>query len=300
MLRSWTERARRGFAPGASAGLAIGRDYVGFAHLVAGRAAALVETKLATPLFSGAPTPAAASALDEALGRFPEKLRRRYLPVHVSLPDAAVNAATFELEQLPKTHAAQIDLVRLRFSRLGVSAAHLYACEPLERDGDKHLLFGMAGEASWQKLVNEALARARIVPWSVSANACRQFNRFHDRLTQASGALIVLAPDAWSLWLWDASGRPRFARSRWRTSKESHADIALEIERLIVAYVHGDASRGVERVHVLAGEEAGAMAAALDARLREPCVPLSAEGGTAEAARGKASADSSLAAALER
>ena len=42
------------------------------------------------------------------------------------------------------------------------------------------------------------------------------------------------------------------------------------------------------------------MAAALDARLREPCVPLSAESGTAEAARGKASADSSLAAALER
>jgi len=158
----------------------------------------------------------------------------------------------------------------------------------------------MAGETSWQKLVGEALSRARIVPWSVSANACRQFNRFHDRLTQSTGALIVLAADAWSLWLWDARGRPRFARSRWRSPRESHADIALEIERLIVAYVHGDASRGVERVHVLAGEEAVAMAAALDARLRDPCIPLAAESGTVEAARGKASADSCLAAALER
>src|SRR5262249_46019959 len=100
----------------------------------------------------------------------------------------------------------------------------------------------------------------------------------------------VLAADAWSLWLWDARGRPRFARSRWRSPRESHADIALEIERLIVAYVHGDASRGVERVHVLAGEEAVAMAAALDARLRDPCIPLAAESGTGEGARGKASA----------
>ena len=294
MLRSSTE----------SAGLAIGRDAVGFAHLVAGRtgwrAREVAETRLSTPLFSDSPPADASAALDEALRQFPEKLRRRYLPLHVSLPDAAVHAATFELEQLPKTHAAQIDLVRLRFSRLGVSAAHLYACQPLEREGDKHLLFGMAGEASWQKLVNEALARARIVPWSVSANACRQFNRFHDRLTQASGALVVLAPDAWSLWLWDARGRPRYARSRWRAASESHAEIALEIERLIVAYVQADPARSIARVHVLAGEEAGPMAAALDARLREPCVPLSEEGETAHAVRGKASADACLAAALER
>ena len=138
------------------------------------------------------------------------------------------------------------------------------------------------------------------MPWSVSANACRQFNRFHDRLTQASGALVVLAPDAWSLWLWDARGRPRYARSRWRAANESHAEIALEIERLIVAYVQADPARSIARVHVLAGGEAGAMSAALDARLREPCVPLSAEGETAETARGKASADACLAAALEQ
>jgi len=294
VLRSSTE----------SAGLALGRDYVGFAHLVAGktglRPESLAESKLATRLFYDAPMPGASAALDEALAQIPAKLKRRYLPVHVSLPDAAVQAATFELEQLPKTHAAQIDLVRLRFARLGVSAAHVYACQPLEREGDKQLLFGMAAEASWQKLVDQALARARIVPWSVSANACRQFNRFHDRLTQTSGALVVLAPDTWSLWLWDARGRPRYARSRWRPANESHSDIALEVERLIVAYVQGDPARSVARVHVLAGGEAGAMAAALDARLREPCVALSAEGETAEATHGSASAESCLAAALER
>jgi hypothetical protein len=301
VLRSWTERARRGFA---SAGLVIGRDYVGFAHVAAAktgwRARAVAEARVSAALFSDAPTPGASAALDEALAQFPEKLKRRYLPVHVSLPDAAVQVATFELEQLPRTPAAQIDLVRLRFARLGVSAAHVYACQPLEREGDKHLLFGMAGDAAWLKFVNDALARARIVPWSLSANACRQFNRFHDRLTQTSGALVVLAPDAWSLWLWDARGRPRHARSRWRLANESHSDIALEIERLIVAYVDGDPARGVERVYVLAGEEAGAMSGALDARLRERCVPLSTEGETAEAARGNVSAASSLAAALER
>ncbi len=303
MSRSWIERARRSFAPDSSAGIVIGRDYVGFAYLVAAdggwRAQALAEAKLDAPLFSGEPSAPAAASLIAALQTLAGGLKRRYLPVHVSLPDAVVRIATFELDQMPKTRAAQLDLVRLRFGRLGMNGAHVYACQQLEREGGKYLLFGMAGERAWQRFVSEALARADVVAWSLSANACRQFNCFHDRLTHASGALVALAPDAWSLWVWDPQGRPRYARSRWRSGPDDHADIALDVERSILAYVHGDAKHTVTRVFVVAGEEADVMAGALDARLREPCARLSPEvaGGKTQNA---ASAALSLAAALER
>ena len=304
MLRSWIERARGRFAPAASAGLAIGRDYVGFAHLAAAPGGwavqTLTEAKFDPPLFPGAPSPQALAALGKALQTVPGSVRGRYLPVHVSLPDAVVRWATFELDQMPKTRAAQIDLVRFRFGRQGVNGTHVYTCQALQRDGDKYLLFGMAVDKAWQRFVNDALVRAGIVAWSLSANVCRQFNCFHDRLAQASGALVGLAPDAWSLWIWDSHGRPRYARARWRTGPEDHADIALEVERSILAYVHGQPGLTVARVFTVAGEETDAMAGALDARLREPCARLSAEDAGVKGTRRAGSAALSLAAAMER
>ncbi len=304
MSRSLIDRARRSFAPDAAAGLAIGRDCVGFAHVVAAgggwQARVVSEERLATPLFTGAPSQQASAALAEALKGFPAALKRSYLPVHVSLPDAAVRVATFELDQMPKTHAAQLDLVRLRFARLGVNGAHVFACQALPREGDKQLLFGMAGEDAWQRLVGEALSRAGIVPWSLNANACRQFNCYNERLARASGALLTLAPDSWSLWVWDAEGRPRYARSQWRGGKGDYAEITAEVERLIVAYVHSDPRRTVTQVFVVAGDETDAMAAALDARLREPCAKLAPADAGVKAAQACASAALSLAAALER
>jgi hypothetical protein len=304
VLRSWIERAQRRFAPAASAGLVIGRDYVGFAHLAAAgggwRVQTLTEVKFEPPLFPGAPSPQAAAALTQALQTLAGSLRRRYLPVHVSLPDAVVRWSTFELDQMPKTRAAQLDLVRFRFGRQGINGTHVFTCQPLQRDGDKYLLFGMAVDGAWLRCVNDALVRAGIVAWSLSANVCRQFNCFHDRVTQESGALVALAPDAWSLWLWDSQGRPRYARARWRTGPDDHADIALEVERSILAYVHGHPELTVACVFTVAGEEAGVMAGALDARLREPCARLSAEDAGVKTTPGTGSAALSSAAAMER
>jgi hypothetical protein len=303
---SWIERLRRGLAPSARAGLAVGRDYVGFAELAAAdggwRVTGLAETKLDAPLFSGAPAAEAADALRKGLGELAGRVKGRYLPVHVSVPDALVRWATFDLDELPRARAAQLDLVRFRFARQGINGAHVVACQALAHDGDKQVLFGMATDGAWQRLVNGVLADAGIEAWSLSANACRTFNRFHDRLTRSSGALVALAPDAWSLWLWDDGGRPRHGRGRWRTGAGDHADIALEVERSILAYVHGGRERSVARVFVAGGADAVPLAEALDARLRERCVRLPADEGAAAGGSidGVASAAVSLAAALER
>jgi hypothetical protein len=263
--RSSTERA----------GLAIGREHVGFARLAAS-GLRVSEAKLATPLFRGAPSPQAKDALAEALRSLASDLKRRFVPLHVSVPDAAVRWATFELDQMPRTQATRLELARFRFERQGGSEAAC-ACQPLGRDIGKPLLFGMAIDAAWRRCIAEALAKAGLRAWTLNPNACRQFNRFHERLTQASGALVALAPDAWSLWLWDERGRPRYVRARWRVAREDHTEIAQEVERSILAYVQAGAERDVARVFIAANGEIEAMAAALDGRLREPCSRLQAE-----------------------
>lgn len=297
MSRSWTERLRRD-SP-AAAGLALGRHYVALAEMVPGAGAARVksveEIALEAPLFSGAPSAAAAAALERALSRFAGKLAKRYLPLHVSLPDPLVHWSLFELDALPAGRAAREELVAFRFSRQGLDGGHLYACQPLGEEAGKQLALGMAIDRPWHALLTTALAKAGMVAWTIQANTCRQFNAFHDQLAGRSGALVTLAPDAWSLALWDASGRLRHARGRWRAGGEDHGEIAAEVERAILAYVNRHPGRDVSRVFV-AGD-GGAFADALDARLREPCTRLSFHE-RADAAKPVASAPLAFAAAL--
>jgi hypothetical protein len=276
---SWTERAR--LAPRQAAGIAIGRDSVGFARLgvAAGqwRVRDVHEASLPVRLFNGAaPSQAAAAALAQALAPLAAALKRRFMPLHVSVPDAAVRYGVFELDELPKRAPARLELVRLRFARQGANGSSVYACQALAEAGGRRLL-GMSIDAAWQRLILEALATARLRPWSMNANVCRQWNRFHDRITQTSGALVALTADAWSLWLWDELGSPRYARARWRQGSGDYAEIAQEAERAILAYVHGGPDRELANVYAVGNGETEAMAAALDTRLREPCIRLEEE-----------------------
>ena len=220
MSRSWT-----------SAGLAVGRDYLAFAGIArGGKLEALEERRLAARLFAGAPPPDAQRVLVEALQPFARIVARRYLPLHVSVPDAAVRWATFELDEMPRSAAARLELARFRFSRQGVNGASVYACQALPPEGGKHLLLGMAMDGAWLGCLTAAQTSA--------------------------------PPDAWSLMIWDDGARVRHARGRWREGAADHAAIALEVERALLAYVHGS-GRGVARVFVAAD---AAVADASDAR----------------------------------
>jgi hypothetical protein len=190
------------------------------------------------------------------------------------VPDAAVRYGAFELDELPRGRAARLELARFRFARQGVPAEDASACQALADEAGRPLLFGMAMDAAWRRLVAEALARAGLRPWSMNPNVCRQWNRFHERLARTSGALVALGADAWSVWLWDARGTPRFARARWRERPDDHGAVAAEVERAILAYSHGGPGREVRSLYTAANGETAAMAAALDARLARRCSPL--------------------------
>lgn len=308
MLRSWIDRATQRLLPANSAGIYVGRNTIGAAEVAAsadGRweVRSLSEAKLDTPLYSGVLSQDTSEVLSEAITKVAGSLSRRYLPVHLSLPDAVVRTATFELDQIPKARSAQLDLVRFRFGRESGGDPGVCAYQELGTEGAKHLLFSSATDAAWQRCIHDALTQCGVVVWTSAANANRQFNRFHDRMTQASGALVSLTSEAWSLWLWDALGRPRYARARWRASDDDHRDIAMDVERSILAYVHGHPERTITHVYVVAGSETDGIAAALDVRLREPCIKLSEDDGLSfdpAIKHDAASSVSSLAAALDR
>lgn len=297
MLRSWIKRLplpKVDLAPRSSVGVAIGARQVCAARLVSNRESWVLQgcrqENLDASVFRGAPTTDSIAALAKAIAAVCNGAGKEFVPVHVSLPDPLAAFSVFELEELPKTRDAQLNLVgwRLAKEHYGDERPLYCASQPLGQADGKQLLFGMALEAPWRDAVREGLQRAGVVAWTMNTATCYRFNRFHPLLTAGrhSGALVALDPDAWALALWDDDGRLRWLRGRWRddlpAGTAAYAAIAVDVERFILAYVHGGNGRRIERVYVAAGDETAALAEALDRRLRERSIPLAAgEGASA-------------------
>lgn len=281
MSRSWS---RRLLGSARTAGLMLGRDRAAFALAAAeGRIVRVDERTLEVPLFTGEPTEATVAALAKTLGELAPEAAQAYLPLHVSLPGAAVQVNVLALDALPEKRALQLDLARWHFVQAGAPAQALVCdCEPLGTDGGKHLLLGCAMDRAWHDCIVDALDRAGMRASSLNADVCRQFNHFHDRLcadTQG-GALFAPTPDAWSLLLWDGAGRVRHCSSRWRRGEPDEGTrLAADVERRTLACVQSIPGLGVGRLYVVADPCDAEVVDAIDARLRAPCVRLQPETG---------------------
>ena len=279
MLRSLTSRL---LGRAHSAGLMIGRTQLSFSstlHKGTGPCITRSDTRvLARPLFVGPPTNVIQDELAVMLRELMPEAVNQYLPLHVSLPGAAVQIAAFALDVLPKTQAERLDLTRWHFMLAAVAGQTLACdCESIGRDGDKQLILGYAMDAAWHACIVGALAQAGMTAWSLNADICRQFNQFHERLIEEDqgGALVAVDPDSWSLLVWDDAGRVRYCSSRWRRSGENEfTAIAEEIERRILTCVASLPALKVEHVFIATGDGGAALADAMDARLREPCIRL--------------------------
>ncbi len=273
MSRSWIDRLPLTPPSLPLAGLVFARERVGFALLRRDGDAQTVmqarETILDRPL-----DPADRSSVPpvaQAVKTLTAEIAGRYLPLHVSLVDSLCRTTVLELESVPTDRAGQRSLATFRLEReVGRSPASV-ACQWLGQDDGKSLLLAASLDDDWAGYLGDILTQAGLVPWSLGTNLLCQFNRFYERLTanDRGGALLAMSPDAWSVLIWDAQGRPRVIRSRVRQADvDDFESVAGELERLILAYVHGAPQREIAAIHVLADNPA--MAEALDRRLKTP------------------------------
>jgi hypothetical protein len=281
-LSSWSA------VPDQSVGIAIGRSEIAAVGISAGSPQSRVRwvRRLPAPAgwFSGDPSPEHAQLLRDVLVQLVPEVRNQFACVHVALPDPLGTAAVFELDDLPKSAATRRQLARWRIAKeLGFADGDIdVRYQDLGSAGGKHLLFSQAVHAGWLVSVKSGLMQAGVTAWSINQAVCFRFNEYQDPLAadRAPGALLALDSDAWTVAIWDAAARLRFIRSRWRRlDKESSAAeperIVDEFERAVLAYVHGDPARAVERVYIgMAESERDVVAAALNRRLHQPCIPL--------------------------
>ncbi len=273
MLRSWIDRLQRASPPLPLAGLVFGRERIGFALLRReGDALSVMqarETILDRPL-----DPADRSSVQpvaQVMKTLTAEIAGRYLPLHVSLADSLCRMTVLELESVPADRAGQRSLAAFRLEREVGHPPASVNCQSLGQDDGKSLLLAASLDDDWAGYLGDILTQAGLVPWSLGTNLLCQFNRFHERLTtnDRGGALLALSPDAWSVLIWDAQGRPRVIRSRVRhPGADDYESVAGELERLILAYVHGAPQREIATIHVLADNPA--MAQILDRRLKTP------------------------------
>lgn len=299
MSPSWISRRFKGSAgPKASVGIAIGRREVCMVHAMLGEKGAHIQAIETAPLsdamFAGSPTPALESNLAAAFIKVAASAREKFIPCHVALPDPTARFAVFELDELPTSEKTRIELVRWRFAKESSRENQVFDCayQEFSQENGKHLLLGQAVDSAWLRCIKQALRRADITPWSLNQGACYRFNQFHDRFVKEKhgAAMVMLDPDSWTVFLWDAAARPRLVRARWRTRTdktiEDYDEIALEAERSILSYVRSGKEGSVTRVYAAShARELERLATALDRRLREKCLPLMAPSADSEAGR---------------
>lgn len=234
---------------------------------------------LLTPLFQGKPTAAHADALGATLTKLNPTLGKRHVPVHVALPDPAVRLTVYEMDELPANRKTQSDLGQWLVKKERFAGEEpVCITQPLGMDGAKHLFLVGVVDAAWHACLLAALNSAGAVPWTINAAAIYRHNRFVADATTSprDAACVALDADSWTLTVWDAVGRPRLIQSRWRTAASNElAEITQEVERTIVAFIHTGAGRAVKKVYALVTTpEEHELLAALNARLTEPCIPL--------------------------
>jgi hypothetical protein len=291
VLRSSINRLHRWAAASDQAvGIAIGRSEIAAVGISAGSPQRRIRWVrcVSTPAgwFTGDPSPAHAQLLRDALAQLVPEVRNQFVCVHVALPDPLGASAVFDLDDLPKSAATRRQLARWRIAKdLGFAEGDIEVRhQDLGGVGGKHLLFGQAVHAGWLASIKSGLTQAGVTAWSINQAVCFRFNGYQNRLAadRVPGALLALDSDAWTVAIWDAAARLRFVRSRWRRlDEESSATeperIVDEFERAVLAYVHGDPARAVERVYIgMAENERDVVAAALNRRLHQPCIPLAA------------------------
>lgn len=274
-------------------GICFARQHVGVARVrrsaMRWQLETFVEQELPAPLFEVPATPEALDSLRRSLAELTAGLAKSHMPVQVALPDPAVRAAVFELEELPKSPAAQTSLVEFRFGRESAVATALTSVSqalgqvrgPLNaRASLTHLLFGMSMDGRWRETLQGLLRESGVVAWGIAPGALQVFNLFHDRLVERSGAMLQVNSDSWALLLWDEQGRLRHCSAHWRDTSNAanggdHHAIASEAARLVVAYADAQPERSIEKIFVAGAAEADAVAATLDRRACSPCIRLS-------------------------
>ncbi len=272
----WTDSTRRATRSGITAGLDIGRDAVRYVELETKSGRSQVRStgsaRFDAPLFDGEPSAQSARAIADAVARVASGARRRYLPLHVSIPDPLVRTAVFELEELPKNAAARKALVQFRLQRDLPGQDWEYRSESLGTlISGRHLLLGLAIPGAWRRTVTEALHAQGVVAWSLSGRLPRLMNALEASLSGSSGALVCVMEDSWALAALDPQGRLRYVRSQWRTPGLTTAAIAAEVQRAILAYVHQESDRSIEKIRLfLQGDDAD-LATELDARSDVAC-----------------------------
>lgn len=281
MSPSWIDRLRSIGRAKKAVGLYIGRRHVAITELSGcggrWRLQSSADATLEIPLFLGMPSSESITALANALKPFAAGLATQYVPLHVSLADPAIRVAFLHPQALPAKRQQQMDFARWRLAEdFGIASAAC-DCQPLGSDGRSPLLLAMAMEERWLQGVRTALASLGLVPWTLTPLSARLFNLFHDSLVAESGALVVLAPESWALWLWDAQGRPRHVASGWRETDEVGVRLVDQIQRTVLAYVHSPVGAPVSKMFLVSGAGDVAVEEALASRLRGVCIKLDPE-----------------------
>lgn len=230
------------------------------------------------PLFQGAVTPPVAEDVRERVRRALGRLERRAVRVRIALADPMAALRVLRLDALPRSPKARAALVGWQLGQLlNVRPSDLTCTyQYLGREGQDHLVLGIAVPADWLDLVHRAFLDEQFPVEHVDLDGCHLFNRLSEagKADAGGGAILVFRPDYWSLLIWDGLGRLRLRRSAWVSQAMTGTQaewVAREVEQIVRASAASLANCDVKRLVMTGGgQNCRSVASALNRRLLQP------------------------------
>lgn len=279
MSRSWNS-VFTSFASSARTcvGLRIGRERITAACVErSGPARKVLWVKsqgLDDELFIGQVNDAKFRTLQRAIGECCRDIGMGFVPVQVSLPDPVGAYTVFELDSLPESKHAQLDLARWRFTKEQHFNESDIECSTqyLGEDHGKFLLAAAVVSREWIACVRQACDAARLFVPVIDLDSAHQFNQMDGR---PSVGIVCMNSDSWALRISDDAGRLRFVRARWRNGSKGEGEyqaVAAEVERTIRAYARNGGGKSIANLHVVAAKaEREGLVQALNERVHSEC-----------------------------
>lgn len=199
------------------------------------------------------------ATLDELFVELPRRWKSQSVGIQVALPDPVVTQTLFDFDEFPKQRQAALNLVHWRYAREFQIDPADTACtfQILGRKDGKILVLGLAVAKDLLDRIVEAFRSAGLVVDAVDAMACYQHNYLHDSYEQEAGALVSLAPDQWSLSLWDDRRSLRHLSGFWsEPDEDDNAVVARQVGRIIKGYARSNGGVETTRIHVVGGTPA--------------------------------------------
>jgi len=194
--------------------------------------------------------------LGEVLLEVAKRIKNKFIPINIALPDPLLHQAIFELDEIPRGERLRNELLKLRFQRDYQldTKDKIVSYQILGRTNGKNRIFAMAVKQDVISEIERVFVKSKQKPSVIDAFSLYMSNHLATCMGLESSVVLCVAPHYWTIQIWDQQEQIRLIQSGWCDMRDRQPDDGLfkDVERVLRSYLHFNSEEKISNFNVLA------------------------------------------------